>query len=80
MDITLTVEITAGCHIRRAAEQAIALANKLGVWVRFKFNDVDCNVAPGSDAGDLVAEFDAARKGETPSGCRLAFAHQRHLP
>jgi len=65
--ITLKAEATAGSSIENAAIDAIALANRIGVYVEFNFNGVTCLARPNDNEDGLVAAyFDALHdKGDT---------------
>ena len=51
------VECLAGTHIDHAAKQATDLATKLGITVRFDFNEVQCYARAGSDWRTLSANW-----------------------
>lgn len=55
MGAKITLEISAGCSIERAAEDAIRVANMLGIDVDFDFNGVRCFASPQGNAS-LLAE------------------------
>ena len=57
MDISVKVDVLAGCDISRAAQQACELATKIGVNVEFKFNDVTCVAQPNAEFTDMVGEW-----------------------
>jgi hypothetical protein len=76
--LTVKVEMSAGTHIDDAAVAAIDLATKLGCWVEFKFNDVECHAAPDSDPEVLAEQFHAASKPGTRYP--MAFAHTKSEP
>ena len=56
-NITLTVEATPGASIKHTAQEAVALAERIGVSVEFKFNVVTCFARPGDDPDGLVAGY-----------------------
>ena len=53
--LSITVDIRPGASTESAASEAIDLANRLSVLIRYKFNGVTCLAVPGDDAG-LLAE------------------------
>lgn len=59
-DLYLPLEVSAGSHIARAAEEAIAVANRLSLQVRFMFNDVLCYVEPDGSAEALINSYHKA--------------------
>jgi hypothetical protein len=54
MNISIDVEVRSGTQIELAAKEAIDLANRLGIIVRFTFNTVSCIAHPGGDPKVLV--------------------------
>jgi hypothetical protein len=49
VSLSIEVKVWGGTSIDLAAEDAINLANRLSIPVRFKFNDVQCMAHPGGD-------------------------------
>jgi len=58
--LTLTVDVSEHVPLPVAAQHAAILANRVGFWVRFKFADIDCFVAPNCVPDDLLEEFHAS--------------------
>lgn len=56
----LTIDFLGGTHINDAANEASQLADRVKINVNFKFNEVDCNIAPGADPQELVSEWHKA--------------------
>lgn len=75
MSISIEVKVWGGTPIDLAAIDAVALADKLGIVVRFQFNDVSCTAHPGGDPRVLVNNWHAAadRGGMYP----MASTHPR---
>jgi hypothetical protein len=71
--LTITVEALAGSTIHNTAEEALTLAKRLGVCVKFKFNGVSCHVHPWGDPQKLADNFLAALDGDHTF--KMAFAH-----
>lgn len=69
--LTIHVECMAGDDLEQAAEEALILANKLGIGVEFNFNSVICYMPVNGDVDSLIAEWQEALK--KPEGKR--FAH-----
>lgn len=62
---TIKVEVCAGASIENSFEQAVRLANTLGVCIEFTFNAVTCCATPNGDTHEGVKEYHkAASKGE----------------
>jgi hypothetical protein len=57
MSLFLNVEVPGGTSIADAAQETIALANRIGVTVRFDFNGVRCLACPGDDPKRLIEEW-----------------------
>jgi len=62
--LTLNVEVSNKIPLRSAALEAAALANRLDVWVHFKFPaphprhpPINCYIAPNCKPEDVVTEF-----------------------
>lgn len=55
MTAELKIRFMAGDEITKSAKEAIRISEILNVNVVFKFNDVTCCVAPGSNP-DLLAD------------------------
>jgi NTP pyrophosphatase (non-canonical NTP hydrolase) len=53
-----------GDDIGDVSAQAIALANYLGIIMKFRFNDVECMVMPGDDSNKLVDAYRRELKSE----------------
>lgn len=74
MSATLSIEISAGSSIERAAEDAQRIADILRVNVEFSFNEVRCLAVPGG-MPDVLAERqqqEQARKLTNPRDTRFA--------
>lgn len=70
--LTLTVEIDRGTVIEKAFIDAVALASRNDVDVKFQFNDVTCIAMPGgSPSGGANEYYDAIKNGRS---FKLAFA------
>jgi hypothetical protein len=54
------VEVLGGTDIKVAASEACALANRIGIGVRFEFNEVSCHASPGGEPEALVSNFHEA--------------------
>lgn len=54
MSAFITIDNTGGTDITNASEDAQRIADLLGIWVEFKFNDVKCYAAPGGSAEYLA--------------------------
>ena len=48
-NLTMKVEVIPGTDVSKAAEQAVALANRIGIAVEYNFNGVTCWARPGGD-------------------------------
>ena len=67
--LTITVAVRFSAAIGDVAAQAVALANRLNVNVRFDFNGTTCFAVPGSTAGEVVRAWEASRPAPTgPEG------------
>ena len=74
-DLTVTVEILAGTHIAKAADQMQALCDRLGVSVRAEFNEVVCVAVAGGTAAHLEQRFEwESAKATGPYVIRLALS------
>lgn len=75
MSISIEVKVWGGTPIDLAAIDAVDLANKLGIVVRFQFNDVSCTAHPGGNPHVLADNWRAAadRGGMYP----MASTHPR---
>lgn len=71
--LSITTKVTAGCPIDEATAEACALATKLGIWVHFEFNGVDCNAAPHSDPKELG--ISQQRSQDSNTRYPMAYAH-----
>jgi len=69
----LDVEVCPGGHIESACQDAISLADQLGVTVWFIFNGVKCGARPGDDWQLLHENWLASL--ETKSLCKVACAN-----
>jgi Zn ribbon nucleic-acid-binding protein len=71
--MSICVRFSGGDAIADACVDACALATKLGCWVEFKFNDVQCMAAPHSDPVKLA---DAQQRvQDSDSRYKLVVAH-----
>lgn len=61
----LTIEVAPGTRIEDACEDAVKLADTLGVIVWFKFNSVKCGARPGDDASLLADNWQRAMNSKT---------------
>lgn len=80
MGASLTLEITPGCSIERACEDAQRVANMLHIDVEFDFNGVRCLARPQGYA-ELLAERQQAeqdRKPRFPRDTKFASSDPRH--
>ncbi len=80
MAASLTLEMTPGCAIERACEDAQRVANLLFIDVEFSFNGVRCLARPQGYA-DLLAERQQAeqsRKPRFPLDTKFASSDPRH--
>ena len=48
-NLWLTMEVSPGSNIQRTCEEAVRLANFLGICIWFNFNGVKCLARPGDD-------------------------------
>lgn len=55
--LVIKARILPGDTIESAAEGAIILANRLGVWVEFKFNGALLSVCETSTVTNIVEEY-----------------------
>lgn len=53
-NITVNVDIDGGTDIKDACYEAVELANKLNVVVKFKFNSVICLAIPSGNPENLI--------------------------
>lgn len=53
-NLSITAEVLPGTDVTVAAREAVALANRLGVTVRYDFNGVLCIAVPGDDHESLA--------------------------
>lgn len=72
----LNVKISPASDIEQACQDAIALADDLGVTVWFDFNDVTCGARPGDDWKLLVANWRKNMLGKSPQ--KVACANHTH--
>lgn len=81
MGAQITAEMTPGCSIERACEDACRIANLLGCDVRFSFNGVECLALPQTLAADLVENWDyqRTRKLIAPMDKRFATSNKRKV-
>lgn len=75
--ISVTVEFLGGTSVREAAIEMQSLADRIGIDVQGRFNDVLLCASPGGDAAALEAGFNdvTARKAKI----RVAFSARRKL-
>lgn len=73
-NIILKVEFLAGVDIFDAGEEAIALAEKLNVGIKFDFNGILCTVWPGDSPKVLKEQYLIAGE-KTEHELRMAFGH-----
>ncbi len=74
-DLTLTVEIMAGAHIAKVADQMQDLCDRLGVSVQAKFNEVTIVAVYGGSAAYLAQRFEVeSAKAAGPFVIRLALS------
>lgn len=59
-NLFLKVEALAGSEIRRTCDEAIQLADKLGITVEFNFNEVIVLARPGDDYEELAEAWNKA--------------------
>lgn len=76
--LSLSVKVSGGTPIEEACGEACALATRVGVWVHFKFNGVDCNAAPHSDPAELA--ITQQRVQDSKTRYPMAFAHSTANP
>jgi len=62
-DFALDLDAFAGASIDQCSEHAQAIADMLGVVVRFNFNGVKCFAVPGGDATQLIMKQRLAARG-----------------
>ncbi len=58
----LTIEVSPATDILDACNEAIRLANLLGIGIWFDFNGVKCLARPGDDAQRLSSDWDRELK------------------
>lgn len=56
-NLWLTVEVSPGSDIGSACDEAIALAERIGIAIWFKFNGVTCLARKGDDPRRLEADW-----------------------
>lgn len=68
----IMLEMYAGCSIERACEDAVRVANTLGIDVEFDFNGVRCLASPQGSSAILAErqQFEQARKPTGPFDSR----------
>ena len=54
----MSVGVSAGNSIQVACDEAIVLANKLGINVEFMFNGIKCIACPGGSPSVLAANWE----------------------
>ena len=69
--LTLTVDLPAGVTIKDACADAIELANKLNVKIRFEFNDKLVYALPNTNVYSLVSAYYEAIKENSNFVCSL---------
>ena len=70
-NLTLTVDLPAGVTIKDACADAIELANKLNVKIRFEFNDKLVYALPNTNVYSLVSAYYEAIKENSNFVCSL---------
>ena len=61
-NLTLTVDLPAGVTIKDACTDAIELANKLNIKIRFEFNDKLVYALPHTNVDSLILAYKEAIK------------------
>ena len=69
--LMLTVDLPAGVTIRNACIDAIELANKLNIKIRFEFNDKLVYALPHTNVDSLISAFKEAIKENSNFVCSL---------
>jgi len=54
----IEVGVLPGTHIREAAEEVVKLVERTGFAVRFTFNGIELTVLPGTEAAEVVKEWE----------------------
>jgi len=67
--LTLNVDLSAGVTIQTACKDAIILASKIGVKVKFEFNGKIVYALPYNDVGSLVMAYREAVKNNSDFVC-----------
>jgi len=62
-----------GRSVAEACEDAVRLANLLGVTIRFKINGVNCGARPGDDVLLLMANWEVALRSH--ASMKVAYAN-----
>ena len=73
-NLTLTVEPSVGSDLLEICAEAIELASKLGVVIKFEFNGVTCLAASGDFYEDLANN--CKKSMEAGNNIRIATAEQ----
>jgi hypothetical protein len=68
--LSIEVEVLLDTSIETACQDAVDLANKLGIGVRFTFNDVRCTTGPGGNPCKLCGAWQDAVDSERK--CKVA--------
>jgi hypothetical protein len=74
LHLTLYVECSPGTQIEDAFTEAVALATRINILVRFLFNEVDCAAFPNGDVAMGVKEYEQNVKLTSP----YKYAHARN--
>ena len=69
--LMLTVDLPAGVTIKDACADAIELANKLNVKIRFEFNDKLVYALPNTNVDSLILAYKEAIKENSNFVCSL---------
>lgn len=72
MGLSLDLDVFAGTSIHEAIDQAIAVADKIGVVVFFKHNGIRLMVHPGANPLRLYREWQDGREAAEPWPAALA--------
>ena len=62
----LDVEVSPGSDISEACQDAIALAEQLGITIWFEFNGVKCGARPGDDWKRLAEVWNGCLQSDSP--------------
>lgn len=72
MNANIKISINGGASIEDTLRDAIALANKLDLWVEFDFNGVTCHAHKNGNCDDFLKNFKEAC--EKKDGHKYAFS------